>query len=316
MTSIVRTPVDAAADLRDFPWEVREVPVPFEGDTVRVRHVDEGPRNAPVVVFLHGNPSWMYIWRESIRATSAAGYRAIAIDLVGMGLSDRPASMDDYTVERHIGWTREALDAIGVRRCVLVLHDWGGIIGMRLAADDPDRFTGLCISNTGLPSRDPGLAFSEDADVPKGSFAGFQRFARTAPAWEPWTMLEGMMVTPVRDEVRRGYHAPYPDQSHTVGSRAFTQLLPTTETNPMLVPNWHAWMRLESYTHPVLTLYSDRDIVAPKGWKEIVARIPGAAGQPHRILAGGGHFLQEDIPADYNAALVAWLDSFHPPAHH
>lgn len=311
MATVVRTPVGLADTLGDFPWQVREVTVPFGGDSLRVRHVDEGPRDSPVVVFLHGNPSWMYIWRESIRAVTAAGWRAVAIDLVGMGLSDRPASMDDYSVERHIEWTRGALDAIGVERCVLVLHDWGGIIGMRLAADQPDRFVGMCISNTGLPSRDPDLALPDDADTPKGNFAGFQKFARKATAWEPWTMLEGMMVTPVRDEVRHGYHAPYPDQSHTVGSRAFTQLLPTTETNPMLVPNWHAWKRLESYRHPVLTLFSDRDIVAPKGWKEIVARIPGASGQPHRILEGGGHFLQEDIPADYNAALVAWLDSFH-----
>ena len=311
MTAIVRTPIGLADPLDDFPWQVREVTVAFGGDSLRVRHVDEGPRDAPVVVFLHGNPSWMYIWRESIRAVTAAGLRAIAIDLVGMGLSDRPAAMEDYSVQRHIDWTRAALDEIGVERCVLVLHDWGGIIGMRLAADEPDRFVGMCISNTGLPSRDPDLALPDDADVPKGNFAGFQKFARNAPAWEPWTMLEGMMVTPVRDEVRRGYHAPYPDQSHTIGSRTFTQLLPTTETNPMLVPNWHAWTRLESYRHPVLTLFSDRDIVAPKGWKEIVARIPGAAGQPHRILEGGGHFLQEDIPADYNAALVAWLESFH-----
>lgn len=308
---IVRAPIEAASSLADFPWQVREVPVAFGDEALRVRYVDEGPRDAPVVVFLHGNPSWMYIWRESIRSVTAAGYRAIAIDLVGMGLSDRPADMGDYSVDNHIVWTRTALDRIGVATCALVLHDWGGIIGMRLAADDSDRFVGMCISNTGLPSRDPDLPLPDDADTPKGNFAGFQKFARTTPAWEPWTMLEGMMVTPVRDEVRRGYHAPYPDQSHTIGSRAFTQLLPTTETNPMLAPNWRAWKVLEHYAKPVLTLFSDRDIVAPKGWKEIVARIPGAAGQPHRVLEGGGHFLQEDIPGDYNAALIAWLDSFH-----
>lgn len=309
--SIVRTPIDLASTLDDFPWQVREVTVASGDDTIRVRHVDEGSRDAPVVVFLHGNPSWMYIWRESIRAVTAARYRAVALDLVGMGLSDRPAGMADYSVQAHVDWTRAALDAIGIDRCVSVLHDWGGIIGMRLAADEPDRFVGMCISNTGLPSRDPAVPLPADADTPKGAFAGFQKFARTTPAWEPWTMLEGMMVTPVREEVRRGYHAPYPDQSHTIGSRAFTQLLPTTDTNPMLVPNWHAWKVLETYSRPVLTLFSDRDIVAPKGWKEIVARIPGAAGQPHRVLEGGGHFLQEDIPDAFNAALLDWLDSFH-----
>ena len=277
---------------------------------MRLRYVDEGPRDAHVVVFLHGNPSWSWIWRSSIAAVVEAGYRAVSLDLAGMGFSDRPSMMSDYTVERHVEWTRAALvDAIGLSGFTFVLHDWGGIIGMRIAAEQPNLVTGMSISNTGLPSRDPSDPLPDDASRPRGAFAGFQKFAREAPSWEPWTMLEGMMVTPVRDDVRAGYHAPYPDDTHTIGSRAFTQLLPTTPDNPMLVPNWHAWNVLDQWTNPVVTIFSDKDIVAPTGWEAIVRRIPGARGEPHVILNGGGHFLQEDIPAPFNDALVSWLRS-------
>lgn len=313
---IIRTPDGLADSLADFPWPVHSVEVaaePGSSDSIRLRYVDEGPRDAHTVVFLHGNPSWSWIWRSSIAAVTAAGYRAVSLDLCGMGLSDRPAQMSDYTVERHVEWTRAALlDRLGLTDFTFVLHDWGGIIGMRIMADHPDAVAGMSISNTGLPSRNPSEPLPDDASTPRGAFAGFQKFARTAPAWEPWTMLEGMMVTPVREEVRAGYHAPYPDQSHTIGSRAFTQLLPTTPDNPMLVPNWHAWKVLENYRKPVVTIFSDKDIVAPKGWIDIVERIPGARGQPHVILEGGGHFLQEDIPGPFNAALVSWLSSNWP----
>jgi len=307
---IIRTSAEHASSLGDFPFEIRETDIDAgDGQQLTVRYVDEGPRGAHTIVFLHGNPSWMYIWRTSIAAVVAAGYRAVAIDLVGMGLSDKPSQMTDYTVQRHIDWTADVLfNRLGLAGFTFVLHDWGGIIGMRIAADHPGTVDGMCISNTGLPSRDPSLPLPEDASTPKGPFAGFQKFARETPAWEPWTMLDGLMVTPVRAEVRHGYRAPYPDPSLTIGSRAFTQLLPTRADNPMNTPNWLAWNVLEGYRRPVLTLFSDKDVVAPTGWREIVARIPGAADQPHRILEGGGHFLQEDIPEAFNNALVAWLN--------
>ena len=120
-------------------------------------------------------------------------------------------------------------------------------------------------------------------------------------------MLDQCMVTPVRDEVRSAYQAPYPDQPLTIGSRAFTQLLPTRADNPMLADNWRAWRMLETFAKPFLTLYGDQDIVAPTAHRSFRERVPGAAGQPHAILAGGGHFLQEDVPEAYNQALVAWL---------
>jgi haloalkane dehalogenase len=311
---ILSTPPGATAGLADYPFASHFAAIPDgEGGSLRMHYVDEGPRDGRPVVFVHGNPSWSFLWRKQIAATAAAGHRAIAVDLVGLGLSDKPSELGDYSVARHVAWTRAALlDVLDLRGFVFVLHDWGGIIGLRILAEQPERVAGVVISNTGLPERDPGEPLPPGPIEASGPFAAFQKLAREAPVWEPWTMLEGVMVTPVREEVRAGYRAPYPDPALTIGSRAFTQLLPTRPDNPMLPDNWRAWKVLERFERPFLTLYSDRDIVAPAGWKALVARVPGAKGQPHAILAGGGHFLQEDIPEAYNRALLDWLTTRFP----
>lgn len=309
---ILRTPGDAIDDISAYPQDHRRwVEIPAgDGQQLRVHLVDVNPPDAdgaPVVVLLHGNPSWSYIWRRQIGPLVDAGYRVIAPDLVGMGMSDKPADLDDYTVLRHVEWMRCALvDALGLANVDMVLHDWGGIIGMRLAAENPGLVNRMVISNTGLPDRDPAEPLPDTIEA-TGPFADFQEMARVAPVWEPWAMLPLTMVTEPSAEAVEGYRAPYPDPPLTIGSRAFTQLLPTRPDNPMYPANHEAWKVLEAWTNPVLTIFSDQDIVAPDGWKPIVARIPGAANQPHVILEGGGHFLQEDIPDAYNAALLSWL---------
>ena len=306
---VLSTPAGAVAGLVDYPFASHFVSVSDgEGGTLRVHYVDEGPRDGKPVVLLHGNPSWSFLWRKQIAAVAARGYRAIAPDLVGLGLSDKPSELSDYSVARHVAWMRAALiDVLDLRDVTLVLHDWGGIIGLRVLAEHPDRIARVAISNTGLPERDPSEPLPAGPIEAGGPFAEFQKMARELPRWEPWTMLEMVMATPVSDVVRAGYSAPYPDPSLTIGSRAFTQLLPTRPDNPMLPDNWRAWKVVERFERPFLTIYSDRDIVAPKGYQQLVARVPGAKGQPHVILEGGGHFLQEDVPEEFNQVLVNWL---------
>jgi len=310
---ILRSPDDAIDGLGGYPAERRRVEIPAgDGERLRVHLVDAKPGGsspAPVVVMLHGNPSWSYLWRFQVGPLVEAGYRVIVPDLVGMGMSDKPSDLDDYTVERHVEWMRALLvDELAISDVDMVLHDWGGIIGMRLAAENPGLVNRMVISNTGLPDRDPAEPLPDNIEA-SGPFADFQRMAREAPVWEPWTMLPMVMVTEARAEVVEGYRAPYPDPSLTIGSRAFTQLLPTRPDNPMYPANHEAWKVFEQWTKPVLTIFSDKDIVAPDGWKPIVARIPGAADQPHVILEGGGHFLQEDIPEAYTETLLSWLGS-------
>lgn len=307
---VLRSPDDAIDDVAGYPTDRHRIEIPAgDGQDLRVHLIDAGPTTAPAVVFLHGNPSWSYIWRHQIGPVVDVGYRVIAPDLVGMGMSDKPSALDDYSVARHVEWMRALLvDELGLTDATFVLHDWGGIIGMRLAAENPGLVRRMVVSNTGLPWRDMSEPLPDVVEA-SGPFADFQKMAREAPVWEPWTMLEMVMATEPSAEVRHGYQAPYPDPSLTIGSRAFTQLLPTRPDNPMYPANDAAWKVLDRWPHPVLTIFSDRDIVAPDGWKPIVERIPGAADQPHVILEGGGHFLQEDVPDAYNAALLPWLEA-------
>jgi len=307
---ILRSPAHAIDEVVGYPTERRYVEVPAgDGQMLRIHLVDAGNQDAPAVVFLHGNPSWSFLWRHQIVAAVEAGYRAVAPDLVGMGMSDKPSEMHDYSVAAHVEWMRALLfEALGLSDVTFVLHDWGGIIGMRLAGDHPDRVGRMVISNTGLPRRDMEEPLPEIIEA-SGPLASFQAFAAAAPKWEPWTLLPMVMVTDPTSEVQCGYEAPYPDPSLTIGSRAFTQLLPTRPDNPMYPGNNAAWAVLETFTKPVLTIFSDKDSVAPDGWKPIVAGIPGAAGQPHVILEGGGHFLTEDIPDAYTEHLIDWLGS-------
>ncbi|MDG2025989.1 MAG: haloalkane dehalogenase [Acidimicrobiales bacterium] len=307
---ILSSPAEAVDDVAGYPAARRYVTIPDgEGGDLRVHMVDDGDPDAPVVVFLHGNPSWSYIWRHQIAAVVDAGYRAIAPDLVGMGMSDKPSAMADYSVERHVSWMSAVLfDELELTDITFVLHDWGGIVGMRLTAQQPDRVARMAISNTGLPWRDIAEPLPDVIEA-SGPLADFQAMAAAAPVWEPWTLLPMVMVTEPSDDVVNGYRSPYPDEALTVGSRAFTQLLPTRPDNPMYLANFEAWKVLNTFTKPVLTIFSDKDVVAPNGWRPIVEGIPGAAGQPHVILEGGGHFLQEDLSEEYSATLLAWLDA-------
>jgi haloalkane dehalogenase len=305
---IAQSPAGAIDGLVDYPTERRYLNVDSDdGQTIRVHVVEAGPADGRPIVFLHGNPAWSYIWRHAMAAAAAAGYRAIAVDHVGSGMSDKPTAIDDYSVADHVAWQRSVLfDQLDVRDAIFVLHDWGGIIGLRLLAEQPDRIAGVAISNTGLPWRDPIEPLPEDCSA-RGPFADFQAMARVAPVWEPWSLLRMVMGTEPSAEVVAGYRAPYPDADLTIGSRAFTQLLPTRPDNPMLPDNFEAWKVLDQFEKPFVTIFSDQDVVAPTGYKELQARIPGAHGQPHVILEGGGHLLQEDLPEDYSQTLIDWI---------
>ena len=183
---ILRSPDHAIDGLVDYPTERRYVEIPAgDGQQLRVHLIDAGDRDAPVVVFLHGNPSWSYLWRHQVAAVVGAGYRAIAPDLIGMGMSDKPSELIDYTVARHVEWMGALLFAeLDLVDVTFVLHDWGGIIGMRLAAENPERVSRMVISNTGLQFRDIDEPLPDIVEA-TGPFADFQEMARVAPVWEP-----------------------------------------------------------------------------------------------------------------------------------
>jgi haloalkane dehalogenase len=216
--------------------------------------------------------------------------------------------MSDYTIVRHEKWVRQALfDKLDLHGAHLVLHDWGGIIGLRVAADLQDRLASITLSNTGLPVRDPREAITQMAMPGAGLLRKFQLFVRFNPFWRHWHMLAAICRTKLAKNVVAAYAAPYPNFRYLTGNRQFTQMLPTRFDNPMLVDNFRARQKLASLDKPFLCLFSDKDIVAPDGHKSVRPFIKGAAKRAPVILKGGSHFLVEDIPDAYGAALLDFL---------
>lgn len=310
----IRSPDAPFESLADYPFAPNYVEVSdFEGGCLRMHYVDEGPKGGPVVVMIHGNPTWSYLWRKIIPRVAAAGYRTIAIDLIGAGRSDKPTKMSDYTISRHEAWVQEAVfDKLDLQDVNLILHDWGGMIGLRAMADYQDRVSSVIMSNTGLPYRDPETPITKMARKGAGLMRSFQLYVRFNRAWKPWNSIAKYALTDIPKADIDGYRAPYPDARFLVGHRQFTQMLPTRNDNPILTENWHALTKLKYFDKPFLCLFSDEDQIAPKGYRSVRPTIPGTRDIGPVILTGGSHFLQEDIPDDYAREVIGFLESVTP----
>jgi haloalkane dehalogenase len=305
----LRTPDECFDNLADYPFAANYVDVSdFEGGTLRMAYVDEGPRDGQPVVMIHGNPTWSYAWRKLIPVLAENGYRAIAIDLIGMGRSDKPTQMSDYTIPRHEAWVKEALfEKLDLTDAHFILHDWGGIIGLRAIADHQDRVSSIIMSNTGFPSRDPDEPIKHMARKGAGLMRRFQLYIRFRKNWQHWKMLRKIVRSEMPDADVAGFAAPYPHKKYLVGNRQFTQMLPTRNDNPIIAENWHALQKLKSFKKPFLNLFSDKDIIAPKGYESVRPAIPGTRDYEPVILKGGSHFLLEDIPETYAREVIAFL---------
>ena len=313
----LRTPDACFENLADFPFAANHVDVSdHEGGTLRMGYVEEGPKNGPPVVMIHGNPTWSFMWRKLIPVLAENGYRAIAIDLIGMGRSDKPTQLTDYTIARHEAWVKEALfEKLGLNDVHFILHDWGGIIGLRAIADHQDRVASIVMSNTGLPVRDPDEPITKMARKGALMLRAFQLYVRFRKNWQHWKTLSRITLKDMPPEDVAGYAAPYPDKRYLTGNRQFTQMLPTRNDNPMLTENWHALQKLKSFDKPFLTLFSDKDQVAPKGYHSVRPAIPGTRDYEPVILEGGSHFLLEDIPEAYGREVIAFLKAIEGNSH-
>ncbi|WP_066826200.1 haloalkane dehalogenase [Sphingomonas mali] len=294
---VLRTPDERFADLADYPFPPHYLTVTdADGTDLRIHYVDEGPRDAAPVLLMHGEPSWSYLYRKFVPDLVARGHRVIAPDLIGFGKSDKPAARTDYTYERHVAWMSDWLTALDLTDITLFCQDWGGLIGLRLVAAFPDRFARLVVSNTGLP-------------VGTGSSEGFDAwlaFSQNVPQFPVGFIVNGGTTRELTAAEIAAYDAPFPDETYKEGARQFPTLVPITPDHASVAENRAAWAVLERFERPVLTAFGDKDAVTNGGEKAFIERIPGARGQPHRIIAGGGHFIQEDAPAE----LCALIDDF------
>ncbi|CPR10952.1 haloalkane dehalogenase [Mycobacterium bohemicum DSM 44277] len=296
----VRTPDDRFDDVPDFPYAPNYSEIPdAEGGTLRVAWVTDGPQDADPVLMLHGEPSWSYLYRKMIPILADAGHRVVCPDLVGFGRSDKPTRIGDHTYARHVEWMRALLfDEIDLRNVTLVGQDWGGLIGLRLAAEHPDRFARLVVANTGLPNGEQPMA---------EIWWRFREAITTAPEINVGWFVQGGCRQQISDEVRAGYDAPFPSDEYCAGPRAMPGLVPTSPDDPAAEANKAAWSKLAASPTPMLVAFSDGDpITGPMG--AIFQReMRGAQGIEHPVIRGAGHFLQEDAGEELAGHIVEFL---------
>ncbi len=294
---VLRTPEARFDGLEDYPFAPHYVEIAdADGTALRIHYVDEGPRRAPPILLMHGEPSWSYLYRKMIAGLAARGHRVIAPDLIGFGKSDKPTEQSDYTYERHVTWMSAWLGRLDLSDITLFCQDWGGLIGLRLVAAFPERFARVVVGNTGLPV---GTGMTD-------GFKAWLNFSQMTPVFPVGFIVNGGTTRELSAAEQAAYDAPYPDESYKAGARIFPALVPVTPEHGSVAENKAAWSVLETYDKPFLTAFSDKDMVTAGGEKAFLSRVPGARGQKHTIIEGGGHFLQEDAPD----RLVDVIDDF------
>lgn len=287
---VVRTPDERFEALPDFPYR----PHYREVDGLRLAHVDEG--DGPTVLLLHGEPTWSFLWRHTLRELVAAGYRVVAPDHAGFGRSDKPTALGWYSYDRHTALAAELLERLDLRDVTIVVHDWGGPIGLRLAVEQPRRISRIVVTDTGL-------------------FTGHQRMT---PAWEAFRgfveqtedLPIGMLVRGAchgdpGDAVVAAYDAPFPNAASKAGARAFPLLIPRTPEEPGAAEGQRTLDALVADTRPLLVVWADSDPIIPLSTGERFARTLG--GELAHVLPQAGHFLQEDQGALLGTLIADWL---------
>lgn len=280
---ILRTPDERFHNLEDFSFEPKYITVP-DGDsgTLRVHYVDEG--QGETVLLMHGVPSWSYLYRKMIPPLVAAGYRVVAPDLVGLGRSDKPSKREDYSYARYVMWMSDVVKGLGLTNITFFCQDWGGLIGLRMVADMPERFTRIIASNTALPTGD---------EPRNAAFMTWLRVSQATPILPVGMILQQGSAKPISTGARAAYNAPFPNESYKVAVRALPALVPISPDNPASEDNRRAWQVLSTLEKPFLTVFGDGDNITGGAAPIFQEKIPGAKGQAHQMLPGG-HFIQED----------------------
>jgi haloalkane dehalogenase len=274
----LRTPDERFQKLPGYRFEPHYAEIPDgEGGALRVHYIDEGPRDAAPILLMHGEPSWCYLYRKMIPVLVAAGHRAIAPDLIGFGRSDKPDKRTDYTYQRHVDWMTSFIEAIDLQQATLVGQDWGGLIGLRLAAEHPDRFAHIVAANTFLPT----------GDRPAGeAFLRWQQYSQKTPNFDAGWIVNSGCSTDLSDEIKAAYNAPFPDDSYKEGARQFPMLVPTSPDDPAAPANRKAWEVLNKWEKPFLCAFGDSDPVTKGGDRAFIAAVPVRRTNPTRRSAG------------------------------
>ncbi|MXZ84792.1 MAG: alpha/beta fold hydrolase [Acidimicrobiia bacterium] len=299
--AFVRTPEERFGGIDDYPYEPRYVDI----DGLRMAYVMAEPEgagdDAATILLLHGEPTWGYLYRKMIPPLVAGGCRVLVPDLIGFGRSDKPVERSAYTYEGHVSWMTQFLAATAAERSAGPLHlfgqDWGGLIGLRVAAENPDLIDRLILANTGLP----------EGQSPGAGFEFWLQFSQEVEYLDCGRLVDNATANELSEAAQEAYRAPFPDEAYMAGARHFPMLVPISPEDPAVPANRAAWQVLEQWTKPVLTLWAPDDPVLGSGQAAISERIPGAAGQPHDQFRPASHFIQEDQGPALAEAIVTWL---------
>jgi len=296
----LRTPDERFAGLEGYSFaphysEVRDE----DGTSLRIHHVDEGPRDAAPILLMHGNPTWAYIYRKFVPPLAAAGHRVVAVDLVGCGRSDKPAERADCTQARHVDWLSKWLTALDLKNVTLFCQDWGGTLGLHLVTAHPERFARVIAANTGIPLGEGENEFMK-------MWVGMMRDAAEFPMQQ---MLPAGMTHALTPGEMAAYQAPFPDASYQAGICQFPLLIAVQPDNPGVPANRAAWEKLGHFDKPFLTLFGAKDPVTKGGEIALQQHVPGATGQDHHVFPDASHFIQEDVPGELVERTLAFIES-------
>lgn len=297
---VLRTPDAEFADIPAFSYSPSYADLPDgDGGELRVAWIDAGPPHGKPVLLLHGEPTWSFLFRRTIPVLIAAGHRVVCPDLIGFGRSDKPALLEDHSYARHVEWMRAlAFDVLDLRGVTLVGQDWGGLIGLRLAAENADRFVRIVVVNTGLPTGDlpmPNIWWSLRDAIQGLPHLKVGKFVRTG------------CRRPMDQAVCAAYDAPFPDDSYCAGPRAMPALVPVTPEHPAAAANRAAWAALQRNAVPMLVVRGADDPLSIAMAEVFQRDMPGAHGIDHPVIKGAGHFLPEDAGEELGEAIVAFL---------
>ena len=295
----LRTPDERFQALPDFPFQPHYLSVPDgEGGELRVHYVDEGPKDAKPVLMMHGEPSWSYLYRKMIPIFVDAGYRAVAPDLVGFGRSDKLVDRGAYSYQKQVNWMQGWLEQTALEGITLICQDWGGLIGLRLVANQPDRFVRVVAANTGLPIGDTRIT---------DAFLKWQKFSVEVPDFDAGVIVAMGCKKALAPEVIAAYNAPFPEDAYKEAARIFPSLVPLDARDPSAIANQRAWEVLSRFDRPFITMFSDGDPITRGGDQVFRKKVLGAKDQPHLTIQGGGHFLQEDCGEEFARKVVRWM---------
>ncbi|WP_061016214.1 haloalkane dehalogenase [Vibrio splendidus] len=314
---ILRTPESAFTNLQDYPYSANYMDI----DGMRMHYIDEGKDNEKTIFLLHGQPSWSYLYRHMVPLFVEAGYRVVAPDLIGFGKSDKPASSEAHSYGNHVRWMTSFVRQLGIKNASAFMQDWGGMIGLRVLAQEPEWLERLVVSNTALAE----MSGLEKFMVPKvlklmaalagkpsvekfanninyGNWAGYFRHADQL---EIGQILQTLTTRQLSRAEMLAYDAPFPTADYFAGPRKMPEIV-ASELDQVNAD----WKKLKQWHKPVLTLFSDKDpFLADQGYdKKFQANFSGAKGQPHITIENASHFLQEDQSQQLAENVISWLE--------